>query len=162
MEILHTSHIVEKQKRSWFWVWRHTILSHNHNHILYFNYPLCWCGFCCVHCLIELTTVALSTWFWIELDFKSYLNQIKLSEISVYCCISLYFVGPIIVLEYCEEGTLQDWLRKVPDLTEEIDQLYNFAEHVAKAMQHLHKVPVNNFFLNIPNVCFPHLQIYVR
>ena len=48
------------------------------------------------------------------------------------------------LLEYCEEGTLKDWLSQVGEtITPSVmEQLNVFCLHVAKGMEHLHDIDV--------------------
>ncbi|CAH1777003.1 unnamed protein product [Owenia fusiformis] len=74
-------------------------------------------------------------------------------------------LGPIILLEYCSEGTLKDWLKRHEHDPEEdlIDHLFQFTLEIAKGMSHLHdhniihkKLAARNILVTSDN----HAKIY--
>lgn len=59
---------------------------------------------------------------------------------SVYPWLFLSWLGPYMLLEYCEQGTLRDWVSKIgnQELSAEThDQLMEFCMHIARGMEHL-------------------------
>lgn len=53
------------------------------------------------------------------------------------CCLLL--VGPYMILEYCEEGTLKEWLdKKKKNATDDVfERLFRIVLEIAQGMQHL-------------------------
>ena len=55
----------------------------------------------------------------------------------------LYYVGPIILLELCDQS-LTSWLKKIQKVTDDVeDNMINFCTDIARGMSHLHETGVS-------------------